>query len=267
MASDTDFLEQEDETTRQRFRRYFVPLLEQWGVTGSDRILCLGCGGAADVFELQSNGFRQTYGIDMGWRAVWWGEHGLDPRYLCLSDGRTLPFEDETFDVVISLGVIEHVGAVGETAELYPDYEASRIRFLREATRVLKKDGNLVIACPNRGFPIDFQHNISRVKFLQDVASKTGLSFHSPWNPFLPSYADIRNYLCHLDGDYSVRPLAVANYLGLAFRNSPLLKPVSGLFRLYLQLIDRLPSFLMMTGLNPYLLANITRKPHNQAVK
>ena len=234
MASDLAFLEQEDETTRVRFRRYFVPLLKEWGVKPSDRILCLGCGGAADVFELQANGFKETYGMDMGWRAVWWQDHGLDPKYLCLSDGRTLPYKDDSFDVVITLGVIEHVGAVGETAELYPDYEDSRTQFLNEATRVMKPDGHLVVACPNRGFPVDFQHNISRIKFLQDVAAKTGLSLHAPWNPFLPGYPDIKKYLGRLQGRYSVEPLGVANYLGLAFRNSPFLKPAAEVFRFFL---------------------------------
>jgi ubiquinone/menaquinone biosynthesis C-methylase UbiE len=50
-----------------------------------------------------------------------------------------LPFQDESFDIVITNHVIEHVG-------LYDD----QINHLKELSRVLKKDGKGYLAVPNR---------------------------------------------------------------------------------------------------------------------
>lgn len=60
-----------------------------------------------------------------------------------------LPFEDGTFDVVVSFEVIEH---------LEPQLQAA---FLREAQRVLKREGLLVISTPNKAVYSDDanQHN------------------------------------------------------------------------------------------------------------
>jgi len=51
----------------------------------------------------------------------------------------TLPFPDKSFDVVISNHVIEHVGN-----------SASQLRHLQEMSRVLRCDGVIYLACPNR---------------------------------------------------------------------------------------------------------------------
>ncbi|HEU0153889.1 MAG TPA: class I SAM-dependent methyltransferase [Arenimonas sp.] len=54
-------------------------------------------------------------------------------------DGVILPFDDETFDVVISNHVIEHVGD-----------ERAQATHLREIHRVLKASGRAYLAVPNR---------------------------------------------------------------------------------------------------------------------
>ena len=51
-------------------------------------------------------------------------------------DGKTIPFEDEYFDLAISFQVIEHI----------PDVEG----YLKEFYRVLKRGGKLLITTPNR---------------------------------------------------------------------------------------------------------------------
>lgn len=69
----------------------------------------------------------------------------VDSRLICdgydfhLVDGVMLPFDSETFDVVISNHVIEHVGG----------FEA-QMSHLRELRRVLKKTGLGYLAVPNR---------------------------------------------------------------------------------------------------------------------
>ncbi len=53
-------------------------------------------------------------------------------------NGKTLPFPDNTFDLVFSFQVIEHVEA--------------DLDFLKEAKRVLKPSGRLVVTTPNRNY-------------------------------------------------------------------------------------------------------------------
>lgn len=260
VESDLDFLEHEDYTTRARFRRYFVPLLKGEGLGRDSRILCLGCGGGTDVDELQKNGFHKTFGIDISWRCQWWETHDGDPEALFVADGRSLPFEEQYFDVIISLGVIEHVGAIGGTGDLYQDYEEERNRFVAEALRVMKKEGKLILACPNRTFLVDFQHNISRKKFFKQLAIKTGISVHSPFDRFLLSYGDVINHARSVSPDIGIFPLPLYNYLGLAFRNSPMLRPLSAFFKSYFLVLDMLPAFIRMSFINPYMVCILSNK-------
>lgn len=64
------------------------------------------------------------------------------PGFFCVEgDGCNLPFTDQSFDVVFSNSVIEHVGS-----------EESQLRFAREVARVGKR---YWIQTPNRYFPIE----------------------------------------------------------------------------------------------------------------
>lgn len=60
------------------------------------------------------------------------------------TEGVTLPFSNETFDLVISNHVIEHVGN-----------SQDQQHHLSEARRVLKRQGILYLATPNRAWPIE----------------------------------------------------------------------------------------------------------------
>jgi len=64
-------------------------------------------------------------------------------------DGSIFPFEDDSFDVLWSNAVLEHVGG-----------REDQLRFLREADRVA---GKLFLTTPNRGFPVEVH---SRLPFL-----------------------------------------------------------------------------------------------------
>ena len=69
-----------------------------------------------------------------------------------------LPFSDDYFDIVFSLGVIEHVGMyLGQNVPL-ENYRQLRAIYARELLRVTKPKGRIFIAAPNKHFPIDIQH-------------------------------------------------------------------------------------------------------------
>jgi SAM-dependent methyltransferase len=78
-----------------------------------------------------------------------------DGYHFQLIDGCRLPFEDESFDVVISNHVIEHVGD-----------ESSQLLHLRELRRVLKPGGRGYLAVPNRWMLIEPHYHVPLLSWL-----------------------------------------------------------------------------------------------------
>ncbi|TGM89809.1 class I SAM-dependent methyltransferase [Leptospira licerasiae] len=75
-------------------------------------------------------------------------------------EGTKLPFKDEYFDLVITNHVIEHVG----------NYE-NQIDHLKEISRVLKKDGMLYLAVPNRWRLIEPHYKLPLLSWLPHFLS------------------------------------------------------------------------------------------------
>ena len=102
----------------------------------NSKILDIGCGKGREAFCLNDKGFRLT-GIDISETVIESAReiakiNNLDIEF-AVSDGKVLPFPDETFDVVVIWA---------QTFGLFPD-ELSRQHILDECKRVLRKDGLL----------------------------------------------------------------------------------------------------------------------------
>jgi hypothetical protein len=69
------------------------------------------------------------------------------------ADGRILPFADDSFDVVHSSAVLEHVGS-----------RENQIKFVRELTRVARRA--VFLTTPNRWFPIEVHTVLPLVHWL-----------------------------------------------------------------------------------------------------
>ncbi|MDH3597934.1 MAG: methyltransferase domain-containing protein [Rhodospirillales bacterium] len=74
-----------------------------------------------------------------------------------LVEGAGLPFDDESFDIVISNHVIEHIGPREE-----------QLKHLAEIRRVLARNGILYLAAPNRWAPVEPHFRLPLLSWLPE---------------------------------------------------------------------------------------------------
>lgn len=198
-------------------KRYVLPLLQKLGYApGATNVLSAGCGLGAEVDVLIDGGY-QCWGIDLGNRHLAWSRRRHQDR-LARADMRELPFKDEAFDFAISLNTIEHVGTIGDTTRVAPDYLEQRMRALKSLLRVTKPGGHVVVSGLSRTIPFDFGH-------IQDV--KGFVRIHSPWEPFLLNYSDIRRMCREAGGTDWARPLPLRGFFAWTrLRNYALVRPL-----------------------------------------
>ena len=116
-------------------------MIRQW-VDVSGRILDDGCG-LGTYLQALAPYSDQRYGIDVEVdRAVVARAHATG---IALAVGEHLPFPDESFDLVLSNEVIEHV--------------ADDMQYAQEMVRVCRPSGRILLFCPNRWYPVE-QHGI-----------------------------------------------------------------------------------------------------------
>lgn len=101
----------------------------------TDKILEIGCGTGSVVFELSRQGY-DIAGTDISREAIAYGleKHG-DIR-LQVQPAEALQFADETFDVVLSFDLFEHIAQVD--------------RHVSEVFRVLRDGGYYLFQTPNK---------------------------------------------------------------------------------------------------------------------
>jgi 2-polyprenyl-3-methyl-5-hydroxy-6-metoxy-1,4-benzoquinol methylase len=101
----------------------------------TDKILEIGCGMGAIVAELSHQGY-DIVGTDISHEAIAYGlkQHG-DVR-LEVQPAEELSYADETFDVVLSFDLFEHIARID--------------RHVEEVRRVLKPDGYYLFQTPNK---------------------------------------------------------------------------------------------------------------------
>jgi SAM-dependent methyltransferase len=104
----------------------------------SGRVLVDGCGVGQYLGRLAAKS-GQAVGLDIE-HARAHDAHQLAEQVLCAA-GENLPFDSDTFDMVLSHEVLEHVD---------DDHKA-----VSEILRVLKAGGRLVLFVPNRGYPFE----------------------------------------------------------------------------------------------------------------
>lgn len=83
-----------------------------------------------------------------------------------VGNGLNLNFDDNTFDVVVSFGVLEHIRENFERMNKKSGEEDMDIKFMKEINRVLKKNGkNIILNLPNKYSWSEFITKILKLKY------------------------------------------------------------------------------------------------------
>ncbi len=229
------------------------------------RILDVGCGIGKGISILRADGY-DAYGVDLPCLSKFWDDVDNNPSYFFCCDTASLPFPDNFFDAVYSLGVIEHIGTVIGHCTLSDNYWEARQQYANEILRVTKLGGRILIASPNKSFPIDVQHGPSdqwspKYTVRNYIFNKTGMNIHRTWGKYhLLSYSEIKRLFGTSGGTQTLEALPLKGYFGFSNFQTGFLKIFLTLVQLYL---NNLPKLLRSSFLNPYILLQIKKRLSN----
>jgi len=253
-------LEQESVGVNNRMKRFIAPLIRRYARASGKQakdlaVLDCGCGSGLSVDLLHAQDI-DAWGIDSGAarHRQWLGRKV--PGRLLSANALHLPFADASFDVVLSCGLVEHIGIHEEERDGYRSYrlqdcEMQRLQFVRELTRVLRHDGFILIDHPNGAFPADFWHG----------GTSSSIRWHRPHGDMLPRFSEIAAYFRAADASLTLTPVSPSHRL--AFNKASvhwygrIFAPV---MKTWFWLMDFRPlSFLARSPLNPYLVTIAAR--------
>jgi SAM-dependent methyltransferase len=242
-----------------RIRDYYLLLLERErkAVNRPLRVLDSGCGNGLSIDLLTESGL-ESWGVDLSALRKWQWRERVRRDHLACADSLKLPFADGFFDAILCSGVLEHVGVSESRGDHYrvtvlDERDSERIRFLKEHVRVLAPGGVLWLDFPNGSFPIDFWHS-----------DRPGAPrWHTRNEGFLPTVPEVRRYTSALSGNWRVMVRGSAGRLQFRqvsrhWYGAFLARPAA----LWLRLLGMRPfSALRGTGLNPFLVVELRRRP------
>jgi SAM-dependent methyltransferase len=111
-----------------------LDLLAALGVSPDAAVLDAGCGTGQNLVNIRERVSSATYGFDVAPEAApFWQRRGLER--ICRASVNEIPFRGETFDVVLSVDVLECKEVIEEQA-------------YSEMWRVLKPGGHMVLVVP-----------------------------------------------------------------------------------------------------------------------
>lgn len=182
-------------------------------------ILDVGCG-IGTYLEKFRNLAAREFGVDSDCEKISEAHHAKHLLRVATSTSEALPFPDESFHVVLLHEVIEHVA----------DDRAT----IREAHRVLKRGGRVIVFAPNRLYPFETHGayfggryvfgNIPFIGWLPDF-------LRDKFAPHVRAYRSqqIRDLFVGLDGDLLMHTQIFPGYDKIARRSEALAKLLRGI--------------------------------------
>jgi SAM-dependent methyltransferase len=251
-----DYADTQLQLNERKALDFVLPLIRN---TGARSVLDVGCGVGKMVTTLTTEGYN-AYGVDLSGLQNRWKHLNLPSSHFFVvgPEELSLPFHDNSLDFAFSLGVIEHVGTTNGHSDRRPDFHEVRRQWTQEIFRTIAPGGHILLAGPNRSFPVDVAHGLdSRANGVERAMSRwLGASVHKTWGEnFLWGYPDFRRYLA--GHPYSLTPLSVASYL----HHSRVPRSLRFLVKAY---VDYLPKSLLDTGFNPWTAALIQKLPSSK---
>jgi len=117
-----------------------LAMIARWGrLTEQSHVLVAGCGNGAYSGQIRRQFTTHVEAFDIELDRV--GEARAQTPHALVAAAEVLPYPDDTFDLILSHEVLEHVDN---------DYQAAR-----EMVRVLRGGGRLVLFAPNRWYPFE----------------------------------------------------------------------------------------------------------------
>lgn len=116
-----------------------ISYFEKFDIPKNKRILDVGCSYGSLLYNMNNAGYKKVYGIDINKKFINHGQkkYKIIAENLVHYDGRRIPFPDNSFDVIVSFDVLEHI----------PNLDS----FLKkEIWRVLKPGGLFIFQTPNK---------------------------------------------------------------------------------------------------------------------
>lgn len=228
-----------------RAKNFYGPVFAERFELAELRVLDDGCGSGVLVDEFASLGM-DAWGIDPFNRWNSWQQRARPDR-LARADGLALPFEDGVFDVVVSNGVLEHIGH-GGPGDPAPDKERQRRTYVAEALRVLRPQGLFLLAHPNGACPIDFWHGGFR-----------SMRPHRPYESYMPNGFEVRKLVRAVDRNAEVKFLSPHDYVSWVRTSAdPLGRILQPVARSVVNAVRRVPA-LRSSPINPFLVTSITK--------
>ncbi|MCL2678865.1 MAG: class I SAM-dependent methyltransferase [Dehalococcoidia bacterium] len=103
-------------------------------VSDGDRVLDVGCGNGRLIYEISRKAEIKAYGIDISPKMIEVCKQQYGNIDFDISSGEDLPFDDGSFDMLTICCVLHHLN--------------NPVRFFKEAHRVLRKNGTLIVGEP-----------------------------------------------------------------------------------------------------------------------
>lgn len=229
---------------KSKYHYFLSKIIEGVQEDRNAAILDYGCGGGFLIIRLYFMGYENIKGVDVGGQRLnrELAESAGMGDVFTTYDGTRLPYADDSFDLIISETVLEHV----------KDIEA----YYSEAARVLKPGGALVAYFPHRLAPFDTH---SRTWFIHYLPAKLRRPLYSRFAAQPPEYYEdilhfrtrgthIRTALKHFSRyeDHAVKRIRSYRYQGQYKGNARLRG-----------LMDRCVRLPLFGGMAASLLANL----------